>query len=166
MSPAAEATISECRRQEENANYTAVQLLMWLRDLRRWKRLYLITQLAAGAGAAIAAVGGAPLLAGGLGAWAGVAPSVWDAMKLDAHEESIRHHAAEFTRLRDAFRQARSIELAKGDAELDAAFRKGMREMNEARRASLTPPERYFKAAQRKIQRGDYEHTIDMPKAK
>ena len=37
--------------------------------------------------------------------------------------------------------------------------------LDAARSASLTPPERYFKKAQVKIQSGDYDFSIDLAAA-
>jgi hypothetical protein len=111
-----------CERQVANAHYNATTLHMWLRDPRSWKRLYLVGQLVAGAGAAL---------------------------------------AAEFTRLRDRFRQARNIRSARGREQFESAFAKPMDTMDAALRTSLTPPERYFRKAQAEIEKGGYAHSLD-----
>ncbi|MDZ4691779.1 hypothetical protein [Terricaulis sp.] len=155
--------VAECQRQEDNALYTAVTLLLWLREIRLLKRAYLLAQLIFAAAAAYFAVDGNALAAGISGSIAGVAPSVWDALKFDGHEDQVRHYASEFTRLRDRFRQVRLIDDAKGIERLEASFQSAMRQMDRARSGAVTPPERLFRAAQKKIKTGDYSHDIAAP---
>jgi len=156
-----EQLLDECKRQEENALYTSTGLHIWLRELRLRKTCFLIFQLALAGLAAYFAVTGQAIYAGIFGAIAGISPSVWDALKLDEGLDTATRSAAEYTAMRDTFRQARTIGRSKGIEEFEKAFNEAMGQMNSLRKVSLTPPERIFNQAQKKISSGDYQHAVD-----
>jgi hypothetical protein len=96
---------------------------------------------------------------------AGLLPAIYEALKLDVHIEKLAQSAAEFTNLRDRFRQAEKLGPLKSLKDFETDFNRIMQRMEEARRASITPPERYFKKAQKKINAGDYSYATDVKKA-
>lgn len=151
--------LAECERLGENCLYTSTTMFIWLRAMRTHRRLFLLGQVVFSLAAVSFAVNGDALWAGVFGATAGLSPMVWDALKMEAHVGVVAHHAAQFVELRDEFRQVQLIHAAKGDDALEVAFVEAKTALRLAREASVTPPERFFQAARRKIASGDYEHS-------
>jgi hypothetical protein len=160
--------VEECRRQEESCLYTSTALFEWLKQLRLRKIVLVI----------------APIILGGVATWpliakqdeykwvtgvcallTGFAPAIYKALDLDINLSLVAKHAHLFKVLQDRFRQCWRVtglgEFQKFEKEFDAL----MKRMDDARGASLTPPERFFKAAQKKIASGDYTFSIDETKA-
>ena len=157
--------IDECQRQEESGLYTSTTLFEWLKELR-WCRVVFV---------------GLPILLGGVATWpllqkqagmewltgacallAGVMPAVYKALDLDVSLATLAKHAGEFKILQDRFRQAWRV-TALGDFDtFKAEFDTLMQRMDTARESSLTPPERFFKRAQMKVGRGDYDFSVDV----
>jgi hypothetical protein len=76
--------------------------------------------------------------------------------------DEIARLAADFKALQDRFRRVAKI-TALGDVdEAEAALAELMDRMEVARSSSITPPEKYFEAAQRKIRDGHYGFEIDL----
>lgn len=164
--PRVAALIKECRRQEESCLYTSTTLYIWLRQARLIRRVFVV----------------APLILGALAGWsvldqpdpawlqwltatfallAGLFPAVFEALKLDTQIDDIARQAAAYKSLQDRFRQAATVtSLGPPDA-FEAEFRTLMDRMDQARETSITPPERCFKAAQKKIGTGHYEFAAD-----
>lgn len=154
--------ISECRRQEESCLYTSTSLYCWLRSLRRWNRILVI----------------APIILGGIASWnildgyntnpwvmwgaavaallAGLLPTIFKTLGLDGHIDYISDQAAAYKNLQDRFRQLGNFAQHKTKEELKSEFDDLMSKMEGARSKSITAPERFFRAAQKKIKKGDY----------
>ena len=92
---------------------------------------------------------------------AGLFPAVFEALKLDTHVDSIARQAAVFKNLQDRFRLLATVRSLGLYETFDAEFREAMGRMEEARATSITPPERCFKAARKKIAAGHYSFDID-----
>ena len=156
--------VEECARQEESCLYTSTTLFIWLRSVRFWKRVFMV----------------APIILGGLAGWsilevmqpevrwitwmtatfallAGLSPAVYEALKLDVHIEDIARHAAEFKSRQDRFRQTKNITARGPFEELEVEFRKLMERLEQVRSPSITPPERFFVKARKKIKEGHYD---------
>ncbi len=154
----------ECKRQEESCLYTSTALFEWLKALRLWRFVFVVS----------------PIVLGGVAAWplleqragyewvtavcallAGIAPAIYKALDLDKNLAAIARHANGFKVLQDRFRQAwRVSSLGPPDA-FKKEFETVMSRMNRARSSSLIPPERFFKRAQRKIRGGHYDFGVD-----
>jgi hypothetical protein len=157
-------TIDECRRQAESCLYTSTSLFEWLKYLRLWKAFFVI----------------APIILGGLSTWpllahrdeykwftgvcallAGFSPAIYKALDFDVSLKLIAQHAYEFKILQDRFRQAWRIAALGPFLDFKKEFDGLMTRMDAARAASLTPPERFFKKAQAKIDAGHYDFSVD-----
>jgi hypothetical protein len=159
---AAHELAEECRRQEGNCLYTAAMLHIWLRSLRRRQAFFTVVPLVLGtiAGWSVLKEVEHPLIQGvsALSALlAGLLPAVYTALKIDGQVEQCKRLAAEFTNLRDRFRQAALLGVAKPLPEFEAEFRPLMKRMETARRESVTPPDWCWTEAQRKVKQGDYD---------
>jgi hypothetical protein len=156
--------IAECKRQEESCLYTSATIFEWLKSLRRWRIAFVVL----------------PLVFGGLATWpllakppeyewmvsacallAGLMPAIYKALNFDVSLDVLAKHAHEFKILQDRFRQAAGITALAGFPEFSAQFSTLMDRMDKARESSLTPPEYFFKRAQRKIAAGHYQFEID-----
>lgn len=158
--------VIECGRQEENCLYTSTTFYIWLRESRALRRLFIV----------------APIVLGALATWsvldqpdklwvqwltatfallAGLFPAIYEALKLDVHVDEIVRQAAEFKNLQDRFRQAARVTALGAFEDFKAEFDVLMQRLETARSSSLTPPERYFSAARRKIKSGDYRFSVD-----
>lgn len=93
---------------------------------------------------------------------AGLLPSIYSALKLDDRLAEAARLAAEFKNLQDRFRQAALVSSLKKCGDFETDFSALMQRLEEARRPSLTPPEWFFKRAQKKIKTGDYDFDIDL----
>ncbi len=90
-------------------------------------------------------------------------PGIGKAIKIDAMIGDYAEAAAKFKNLQGEFRRARLVWSHKSLAEFEEESRKHFKAMNDARKLSLTPPEWFFKLAQRKIKAVT---TIMMPTVK
>ncbi|PYU48757.1 MAG: hypothetical protein DMG53_06380 [Acidobacteria bacterium] len=156
--------VDECKRQEESCLYTSTSLLEWLKRLRVWKALFIITPIILGG------VATWPLLAhhdeykwftGVCALLAGFSPALYKALDFDVSLKVIAQHAHEFKILQDRFRQAWRIAALGPFPEFKKEFDDLMARMDAARAASLTPPERFFKKAKAKIGGGHYDFGVD-----
>jgi hypothetical protein len=157
-----EALIKECRDLSRNALYTSTALFLWLRFLR-WVRVAFIAVplvLGAIAGVRLLSESEAVGIRFGLAIAtliAGVLPTIFSALKFDDHIRDTTALAAEYKNLQDRFRQAADIYSTKPMPEFEAEFKKLMERQEAARKSSYTAPEYFFRQAQKKIQRGDYD---------
>jgi hypothetical protein len=156
--------VDECKRQEESCLYTSTSLLEWLKRLRVWKASFIITPIVLGG------VATWPLLAhhdeykwltGVCALLAGFAPALYKALDFDVSLKVIAQHAHEFKILQDRFRQAWRIGALGSFPEFKKEFDDLMGRMDNARAASVTPPERFFKKAKAKIGAGHYDFDVD-----
>jgi hypothetical protein len=164
MDERTQSLIAECQRQEESGLYTSTTLFEWLKELRWWRVVFV----------------GLPIILGGMATWpllmrqpdmewltgvcallAGVMPAIYKALDLDVSLSTLAKHAGEFKILQDRFRQAWRVTALGGYDAFKTEFDTLMQRMDAAREASLTPPERFFKRAQKKIDSGDYRFSVD-----
>jgi hypothetical protein len=164
MDERTENLIAECRRQEESCLYMSTTIFEWLKSLRWWRVMFVVVPII------LACVATWPLLSKATGfEWltgvcallAGLIPAVYKALDLDVSLNTLAKQAHEFKTLQDRFRQAWHITALGGSDGFKAQFDALMERMDAARAASLTAPERFFRKAQRKIGKGDYEFGID-----
>lgn len=90
--------------------------------------------------------------------------SVYDALKLKGQSEEVGKYAAQFKVLQDRFRQAARITATGELAELESEFTALMGRMDAARAVSLTAPQRFFEAARKQIEGGNYTFGVNQPK--
>lgn len=93
---------------------------------------------------------------------AGFFPAIYEALGMNMRVTEIAHSAAEFTNLRDRFRQVALVHSHVPFDEFNAAFEQIMDRMDAARTASPPVPEWCFEGAQGKIANGDYEFDVDI----
>jgi len=156
--------VIECGRQEESCRYTSTALYEWLKCLRFWRAIFVVT----------------PILLGGIAAWpklpdgnswqffasvcallAGLAPAIYKALDLDISLTNVASHASAFKALQDRFRQSKEVVALEGYAALKCEFDALMKRMDDLRAATPVPPERFFRKAQKKIKSGDYDFSVD-----
>ena len=165
MSDKTQELVQECRRLSESCLYTSTAFYIWLRKLRWWRGFFVVTPLILGgvAGSKLLIFDGpnSKSVAAIAAFLAGLLPSIYSALKLDDKLRECTNAAAEFKNLQDRFRQAAQIASQKPFAEFENMFADLMNRMEIARKPSITPPERIFKAAQKKVQSGDYSFDVD-----
>lgn len=157
-----EALVEECLDQSRNCTYTSTTFFIWLRTLRIIRIAFVVVPLILGSAASWTLLtrsdaGAVKLLVAALSFIAGVIPAVYSALKLDDALTHCTTLAAEFKNLQDRFRQCAKVSSLKSFEEFEAEFRTLMAQLENARRPSYTTPEWCFKAAQRKVQGGDYD---------
>ena len=163
-----EYLIDECKRQEESCLYTSTALFEWLKSMRIWRVVFVI----------------APIILGGISTWsllthrigyewitgtcallAGIIPAIYKALDFDVSLDVISQHAYQYKSLQDRFRQTWRITALEDSFKLRPELDILMSKMDEVRSASLTPPERFFRSARKKIKDGHYRFTVDEGKA-
>ena len=156
--------IVECKRQEESCLYTAATLFEWLKSLRCWRIIFVVVPIILGT------VATAPLLSKCSDCeWitaicallAGVFPAIYKALEFDVSLKTVADNAHTFKVLQDRFRQARTVAALGKVQEFSIQFNELINRMDEARSASLTPPERFFVKAQKKVEAGHYNFAVD-----
>ena len=88
-------------------------------------------------------------------------PALGRAVRLDELIADYTRSAGVFKNLQSEFRRAEKVWSLKSEGEFEVEARRIFKAMNDARKASRTPPEFCFKLAQAKIARGDYSHDAD-----
>ena len=165
--PRTEELIAECQRQEESCRYTSTSLYIWLRQARLIRKIFVCV----------------PMVLGALATWsilkqpenellkwviatfallAGLFPAIFEALKLDTQIDEIKREAAAYKNLQDRFRISANVMSKEPFDDFKVDFDNLMDRMDQARLSSITPPERCFKAAQAKIQSGDYSFAADI----
>lgn len=161
--------VKECKRQEESCLYTSTTLYIWLREARLWRAAFIVVPIILGAVSSWSILN-RPELAWALwvtaaaGLIAGVIPAVREALDLDLHVDEISRVASQFKNLQDRFRLAADTGAYKKEDAFEAEVRDLMERLDEARKASVTPPERCFRKAQEKIKQGHYSFSVDETK--
>jgi hypothetical protein len=160
--------IEECKRQEESCLYTSTSFFEWLKDLRFWRVVFVISPIV------LSGIATWPLLAkhpddqwitGVCALLAGMAPAIFKALALDGSLGTLAKQAHQFKILQDRFRQAWRV-TALGDFDaFNAEFDQLMNRMDDARAMSTTAPERIFQKAKAKIDKGHYDFAVDQVKA-
>lgn len=169
MSTTLENLIKECKRQEESCLYTSTTLYIWLREARVLRAVFIITPIIFGAFASWSILEKPEVvwmvwLTATAGLIAGLIPAIREALNLDIHVEDISKHAAQFKHLQDRFRLAADTGSGKSIEEFETEVRDLLDRLDEARKASVTPPERCFVIAREKILKGHYDFTVDSKK--
>jgi hypothetical protein len=164
MDPRTQNMIDECKRMEESCLYTSSTLFEWLKCLRFWKVVFVLT----------------PIILGGLATWpllahqddykwvtgicalmAGMSTAVYKALDFDVSLTSIAQYAHVSKTLQDRFRQAWRVTAMGPFDDFKKEFGELMTQKDAARASSLTAPERFFLKARKKIDAGHYSFAID-----
>lgn len=155
---------AEALRQMESCLYTSTMLFDWLRRVRLQHKAVVITPIV------LSALAGFSYLQDLLPAWgvaligffAGLIPSLAKALDIETHVETLKGAAAEYKALQDRFRRLAKITALTDADRAENELAQLMDRLDVVRSTSITPPERYFKNAQEKIKRGDYDFTTDI----
>lgn len=164
MEPNIQALCAECARQEESCLYTSAAIYEWLKFLRRLRVFFVVTPVVLGSVAGWRVLANDPAmawLAAGCAFLAGLFPAIYNALDYDMDLRLLAGQAHTFKVLQDRFRQLRTASALGDPADFRTDFQHLMDRMDKARESSVTPPERYFKRAQKKIKAGDYDFSID-----
>ncbi len=156
--------IDECRRQEESCLYTSTTLFEWLKRLRFWKVLFVVTPIIFGGVATwplLVHQDGYEWVTGACALLAGFAPAVYKALDFDVSLSLVVKHGNQFKIFKDRFRQAWRVAALGPFDDFKREFDDLMARMDAARASSLTAPERYFKKAQSKVDAGHYDFAVD-----
>ncbi|WP_341859849.1 hypothetical protein WKH79_05440 [Qipengyuania sp. GPGPB31] len=160
-----EALIAECQRQYESCLYTAASLWIYQRSARRQKLFFIVAPIifAALAGSDILGYfgSGETGLALFFALLAGFFPSIYSALELGLREKEIGRAAADFTKLRDDFRQLAHVHSHESFSDFFAKFERVKERKEFVRCDAPNAPERFFKDAQAKINKGDYTFWVD-----
>jgi len=164
-----EQLVQECRRQSEGCLYTSTTLFVWLRTLRYLKVFFIVAPLILGSLASGKLLlsfdaENTKVVAAVCAFFAGLLPSIYAALKYEERLKECITLSAEFKNLQDRFRQAALVASEKPMAEFETQFNKLMARLEAARNSSFTAPEWCFRAAQKKIQSGDYHYDTDIVK--
>ncbi len=157
------AVIAECSRQEESCLWTSTSLYIWLRWVR-WQRQFFVA-----APIVIGGLAGLSVLKGWAPDWviallafvASLFPALANALKFETRVEEIAKHAADFKSLQDRFRQVGTIVAPADLKDAETRLEDLIDRLDSARGKSITPPERAFKAARKKIEAGHYNFAAD-----
>lgn len=158
--------VRECERQLESCAYTGSSLYIWQKYASYWRAFFLIAPVV------LAGFSTSQIFTENLGAYgkvlatfagllAGFFPAIFIALNMDMHVSEIARSAAEFTNLRDRFRQAAKVSSASPFDEFKAEFEALMDRMDAVRTSAPPAPEWCFKEAQRKMKQGDYGFVVD-----
>ncbi len=160
LTEAHKALIKECREQSRNALYTSTSFFIWLRCLKIIRAALWIIAAACGAVAASTVLSryeNLELLIAGLALLGVILPGVMKAVKLDETIDAYNDAAPNFKNVQGVLRRAADIWSHKPWNEFEKEAREALATLDRARECALTPPEWCFKAAQRKVQSGDYD---------
>lgn len=159
MEPRTQEIINECKRQEESCLYTSTALFGWLKEVRVWRVAFIVLPVIAGSVASAKILLKDPSydwLTAIAAMAAGLFPAVFKALDLDVSLKTISDSASRFKTLQDGFRQASRIGATGKLEDLEDQFKALMVRMDDARSASPAIPDRHFRGAQKKIEKGDY----------
>jgi len=127
VSEKADQLVQECQRQSESCLYASTAFFIWLRELRCWRVVFVVTPLILGGFASgrllfFADAGNTKILASVSAFLAGLLPSIYSALKLDDKLRECSNAAAEFKNLQDRFRQVALVAAHKPFAEFETDF--------------------------------------------
>jgi len=156
--------LNECAREEENCLYTSTTLYFWLKHLRRLQAFFITAPLLLGGFAGVKVLASNELdyikyFLGISALLAGVLPSIYTNLKLDIKIKEVDYLAGKYKIMQGTLRRLRKIHF--GDENLPELFCQAISELNRIKSNSITPPERFFKRARKKIKKGDYEFDSD-----
>jgi hypothetical protein len=164
MDLATQALVNECKRQEESCLYTSTALFEWLKALHFWRRVLITTPIILSAIATSAIVKQYQhyeWIAAISALLAGIFPAVLKALELDKDLNAIARYAGQFKVLQDRFRQVWRVGALGDSEEFKRDFKSNMKLMDDLRCASPAVPDRFFAKAQKKINKGHYDFSID-----
>ncbi len=150
----------ECGELAHNTIYTSTSFYIWLRWLKTIRSIIWIAAVICSTAAASAAISKKPDLEIMIAAFSllgVILPGVMKALKLDETISSYEETAAAFKKAEGRLRRAANVWSNETFDEFKQKASIAISDLEEAQKASLTPPEFCFKAAQRKVQSGDYE---------
>jgi hypothetical protein len=153
----------ECLRQSESCLWTSTALFIWLRQVRRQRQIFVAAPIVLGALASFTVLKEAvpTWVIALLALSASLFPALADGLKIETSVDEIARLAAEYKALQDRFRRAAQIQTL-GDVErAEAMLAELMDRLDAARSTSITPPERYFGYARKKIEGGHYHFSVD-----
>ncbi len=158
---------TECRRLSESCLYTSTSFYEFLKYVRFWNKVIPVLSIIFGGLATWKVLQENPtwqskLCAGVFALLAGLLPTIYEALKLPHHIDLVERAAAEYKNLQDRFRQAALVSSRKPFADFEINFQALMERLEAVRQFGITPPERFFKYAQKKVQTGDYTFDIDL----
>lgn len=157
---------SECYRQYESCVYTASNMYIWMKWAQAGRAAFIIIPIIIGGLASSQVLinwfsDDHHVVASFLALVAGFFPAIYVSLGLDMRINEIKRSAAEFTSLRDRFRQAEKITSLKSVEEFEAEFQALMDRMDAIRASAPPAPEWCFRETQKKVKRGDYTSAID-----
>ena len=164
--PRISALVKECGRQAESCAYTGSNLYTWQKQASLWRAAFLVAPIIA-AGFSTSQLfteslgPNGKILAAFTGLLAGFFPAIFIALNMDMRVVEIARSAAEFTNLRDRFRQAANISRYAPFDEFNAEFEALMDRMDAIRSSAPPAPDWCFKATQKKMNKGDYMFAVD-----
>lgn len=156
----AEALTKQCADESRNTLYTSTSFYIYLRSLRRWRAgLWVGAGISStiAASAVVAEFSLNPVLVAGLTLAGVILPGIVKAINLDGEIEAFEKQAAAFKKAEAHLDRAAKVWSKKSAEEFEKEARSAQELLDTARSVSLTPPEWAFKAAQKKIQSGDYD---------
>lgn len=158
--------VRECARQAETCAYTGANLYVWQKRASLWRAVFLVTPIIA-AGFSTSQLFTESLgitgkiLAAFAGLLAGFFPAIFIALNMDMRVVEIARAAAEFTNLRDRFRQAGNISRYAPYDEFKTEFETLMDRMDAIRSSAPPAPDWCFRVTQKKMNKGDYTFAVD-----
>lgn len=154
----------EAMRQSESCLWTSTTLYIWLRQVRRQRQFFIAAPIVLGALAGFSVLQDlAPAwLVATLALAASLFPALSDGLNIQTSVNETARLAADFKSLQDRFRQLANVKALGGADEAEAALAELMDRMDLARSASVTPPEKYFELARKKIEGGHYNFRVDL----
>lgn len=155
---------TECRRQEESCLYASTALFQWVKEVKFYRLVFIVTPIVLGSVASARLLLKDPSfdwLVAVCSLLAGLFPAIFKALDLDVSIKAISDSATRFKNLQDRFRQAALIGPTGKLEDLEENFKQLMDRMDDARQANLAIPDRHFDAAQKIIKKGNYKFTVD-----
>lgn len=158
-------TVKECEREEENCLYTSTTFFYWLKSLRRLRIFFIITPLLLGGFSGVKILASSEIdwikyLVGISALLAGIIPSIFSALKLDQKIEQVDSAASNYKIFQGKFRRLKNID-SKTSGFRDE-FDQVIEHYEVLKSSSLTPPERFFAKAKKKIDKGHYNFSVDI----
>jgi hypothetical protein len=164
--PRTSELVKECERQEESCAYTGANLYIWQKRASLWRTGFIVAPIIA------AGFSTSQLFTDNLGPYgkifatfagllAGFFPAIFIALNMDMRVAEIARSAAEFTNLRDRFRQAASVSRYSPYDEFKAEFEALMDRMDAIRSSAPPAPDWCFRETQKKMNKGDYTFAVD-----
>lgn len=155
------ALIKECSEQARSTLYTSTSFFIWLRTLKRIRGiLWTVAAICSIATTSFILLG---LLAECKTALAGISligamlAGIIKAVKLDETITAYEQSAARLKNVEGALRRSAEVWSHKNSLDFEAEARSALKELDDARLPSLTPPEWCFRCARRKIRSGHYD---------